>query len=103
PGLAPLLALALTWSTRSLPTQCRGARPDRHDGAGQSSLGQRAHSRRVAQAGAGGLQALDPALPTAWACPSSQPDLAHVLEQPRPPRLGSRPAHSTHADVQDLV
>jgi hypothetical protein len=67
----------------------------------KSPLGQRAHPWRVAEARAGGLQALDPALPTAWACPPIQPDLAHLPAQPRPPPLGCGSADCADAHLQD--
>ena len=40
PGLAPLLALALTRADRPPTAVCRGARADRHDGPRESALGQ---------------------------------------------------------------
>jgi hypothetical protein len=53
--------------------------------------------------GLGGLQTLDPALPTARAREPLEPDLADVRDQSCPPLMGSRLADRADPHLQDAV
>ncbi len=52
-------------------------------------MGHRAHPRRATQAGHRRQQSLDPTLSLARANALTEPDLAHVPAQPRPPSLAA--------------
>src|SRR5215472_4207018 len=89
PGLAPVLALAVASSARAAMTEARGPVSDRHHGARKPPLGHRADPRRAAQARHRRECPLHPPLPTSWASPAAQPELAHLPRQPCPGHLGS--------------
>jgi hypothetical protein len=103
PGVAPLLALAVADAAGPPPPFGGDPGVDRHHVARERAVGHRAHPRGAAQARDRGQQPLHPPLPVARSGTAAEPDLAHLLGQPRPPALGRGSLHGANADVSHPV